>query len=52
MSNTKKDNYPNGYSHNTIRTEAGELNLDIPRDKDSSVEPCSLRKIKLALPQL
>jgi len=34
-----KDNYRNGYSPNTIRTEDGEVALDTPRDTDSCIAP-------------
>lgn len=34
-----KDNYCNGYSPKTIRTEDGEVALDTPRDRDSSFAP-------------
>lgn len=33
-----KDNYRNGYSPKTIRTQDGEVDLDAPRDRDSSFE--------------
>lgn len=39
-----KDNYRNGYSPKTIRTEDGEVDLDVPRDRDSSFEPQLVKK--------
>jgi len=39
-----KDNYRNGYSPKTIRTEDGEVDLDAPRDRDSSFEPQLVKK--------
>ncbi len=39
-----KENYRNGYSSKTIRTEDGEIDLDAPRDRDSSFEPQLVKK--------
>ena len=39
-----KDNYRNGFSSKTIRTEDGEVDLDAPRDRDSSFEPLLVKK--------
>lgn len=39
-----QDNYRNGYSPKTIRTEDGEVDLDAPRDRDSSFEPQLVKK--------
>jgi len=41
---SNKDNYRNGYSSKTIRTEDGEVDLDAPRDRDSSFEPQLVKK--------
>jgi transposase-like protein len=41
---SSKDNYRNGYSSKTIRTEYGEVDLDAPRDRDSSFEPQLVKK--------
>ncbi len=41
---SRKDNYRNGYSPKTIRTEDGEVDLDAPRDRDSSFEPQLVKK--------
>ena len=38
------DNSRNGYSAKTIRTEDGEVELDAPRDRDSSFEPQLVKK--------
>ena len=38
------DNARNGYSAKTIRTEDGEVDLDAPRDRDSSFEPQLVKK--------
>ncbi|REL26227.1 IS256 family transposase [Thalassotalea euphylliae] len=38
------DNSRNGYSPKTIRTEDGEIDLDTPRDRDSSFEPQLVKK--------
>ena len=39
-----KENYRNGYSQKTIRTEDGEVDLDTPRDRNSSFEPQLIKK--------
>ena len=41
---SNKDNYRNGYSSKTIRTEDGEVDLEAPRDRDSSFEPQLVKK--------
>lgn len=41
---SQQDNYRNGYSSKTIRTEDGEVDLDAPRDRDSSFEPQLVKK--------
>ena len=41
---SNKENYRNGYSSKTIRTEDGEVDLDAPRDRDSSFEPQLVKK--------
>ena len=38
------NNSRNGYSAKTIRTEDGEVELDAPRDRDSSFEPQLVKK--------
>jgi len=37
-------NSRNGYSPKTIRTDSGDLNLDIPRDRKSEFEPVVVKK--------
>jgi len=41
---TNHQNSRNGYSAKTIRTEDGEVELDTPRDRDSSFEPQLVKK--------
>lgn len=41
---SQQNNYRNGYSSKTIRTEDGEVDLDSPRDRDSSFEPQLVKK--------
>jgi putative transposase len=41
---SQKNNYRNGYSSKTIRTEDGQVDLDAPRDRDSSFEPLLVKK--------
>ena len=35
---SQQNNYRNGYSSKTIRTEDGQVDLDAPRDRDSSFD--------------
>ena len=35
----EKDNYRNGYSKKTVRSDLGELDLSIPRDRNNEFEP-------------
>lgn len=37
-------NYRNGYSDKTVKTQNGELGLNIPRDRNGSFEPVLIRK--------
>lgn len=37
-------NRRNGFSSKTVRSDAGDLELDIPRDRDASFEPKLLGK--------
>lgn len=41
---SSSDNARNGYSAKTIRTEDGEVDVDTPRDRDSSFEPQLVKK--------
>jgi putative transposase len=39
-----KDNYRNGYSSKKIKTDTGEIDLNIPRDRLSEFEPIIVKK--------
>jgi len=39
IKNKETDNSRNGYSKKTVRSEYGEIKLDIPRDRNSEFEP-------------
>ena len=41
---SESGNYRNGYSPKTVRTDDGEVELDTPRDKNSSFEPQLVKK--------
>jgi len=41
---SQQNNYRNSYSSKTIRTEDGEVDLDAPHDRDSSLEPQLVKK--------
>ena len=45
----RKNNTRNGKSSKTLKTEHGELNLAIPRDRKASFEPCLIPKGKTRL---
>ena len=36
---TEKDNYRNGYSKKIVRSDLGEIDLSIPRDRNNDFEP-------------
>jgi len=38
------DNYRNGYSEKTIKTQQGNVNIDIPRDRNGSFDPIIIAK--------
>jgi putative transposase len=38
------DNYRNGYSEKSIKTQHGKINIDIPRDRDGSFDPIIIAK--------
>jgi putative transposase len=38
-SQTEKSNYRNGYSGKTVKSDLGEIRLDIPRDRNNNFEP-------------
>ena len=45
----RKKNTRNGTSSKTLKTELGELNLAIPRDRNANFEPCLIPKGKTRL---
>ena len=38
-------NYRNGYTRKTVKTQLGEVDIRVPRDRNGSFEPKSLFKI-------
>ena len=40
----QNSNRRNGYSHKNIKTSFGEVELEVPRDRDSSFEPQIIKK--------
>lgn len=42
----KSGNYRNGYSHKTVKTDLGEIEIDVPRDRNSEFEPKIVPKRK------
>lgn len=42
----KTENRRNGYNEKTIKTTAGEVEIQVPRDRDSSFEPKIIKKRK------
>ena len=43
---TEKNNYRNGYSSKTIKSKYGELEIDVPRDRNAKFEPQIVPKNK------
>lgn len=43
-SQTEKSNYRNGYSGKTVKSDLGEIRLDIPRDRNNDFEPVLVPK--------
>lgn len=41
---SEADNSRNGFSSKTLKTEEGQFDIDIPRDRDSSFEPQLIKK--------
>ena len=41
---TDKTNYRNGTSKKTVKTSQGNIDLDIPRDRNSSFDPVIIEK--------
>lgn len=46
VSNKKTENSRNGYTHKTVRSELGPIELDIPRDRNGEFEPGIVPKYK------
>jgi len=44
VQNKETDNSRNGYSKKTVRSEYGEIELDIPRDRNGEFEPQIVKK--------
>jgi len=40
----RTENYRNGYSEKTLKTELGEVTIQVPRDRDASFEPAIVPK--------
>lgn len=43
---TEKNNYRNGYSSKTVKSKYGELEIDVPRDRNAEFEPQIVQKNK------
>lgn len=43
---TEKNNYRNGYSSKTVKSKYGELEIDVPRDRNAEFEPQIVPKNK------
>jgi len=50
--NKKTENSRNGYSQETVRSIHGEMELDIPRDRDGDFEPELIRKYDKDISQI
>ena len=46
------DNNRNGYTEKTVRTDTGEIDLKVPRDRRSEFEPQLVRKRQTVLDDL
>ncbi len=42
----KSGNYRNGYTHKTVKTDLGEIEIDVPRDRNGEFEPQIVPKRK------
>lgn len=51
-SKSESDNARNGYSEKTVRTDTGEIDLHVPRDRKSEFEPQLVRKRQTMLDDL
>lgn len=52
LANKETDNSRNGYSQKTVRSIHGEMELDIPRDRDGEFEPELIRKYHRDISQI
>ncbi len=43
-SNKQTENRRNGHSKKTVRSEYGDITLDVPRDRDGEFEPLIVKK--------
>jgi len=44
IENTSTNNHRNGYSSKTLQTETGNVNINIPRDRNADFEPLLVKK--------
>ena len=44
--NKQTDNHRNGYTEKTVKTQFGEMKIDVPRDRDGEFEPIVVPKHK------
>ena len=49
--NKNTDNSRNGYSRKTVHTSYGDMDLDIPRDRNGEYEPRAVKKYQNTLTQ-
>jgi Transposase and inactivated derivatives len=47
--NRETDNYRNGHSKKTLKTSFGEMEIDVPRDRNGEFEPQIIKKQQTAL---
>lgn len=50
--NTEEKNYRNGYSKKNIKTSFGEVELDVPRDRNAEFEPQVVKKYETVCNEL
>ena len=43
---TERPNYRNGYTKKTVKTQLGEVDIRVPRDRNGSYEPKIIGKIQ------
>jgi len=46
MSQSDNQNYRNGYNEKTIKSKYGNIDVEIPRDRESTFEPQLVKKEK------